>query len=197
MKEQKTGCQGGRNAAVKAVILYDHLDTLLAANQMLGWLSPGRGVAADWTVLSWRFDLLDGALEQERALDQSRDADLMAIAFERMHAPGNWPEGWLRRWAAERQAPNPLLMVILSGKAEHSQAESEVIPPLRGLAESGGLRMLLTDGTQAGDGLREATGLVDGRGTGGAPAGPAVVVGRELNSVDAGASCVPRSRLAA
>lgn len=135
--------------AAKAVILYDQLETMLVANQLVGCLPTRTEGRAEWTVNSWRFDMLEQGLEGETALGETSDAGLMIVAIGDAHAVRFWPKEWLNRWAACRQAGGAALALVLVGAANQIEARSAVIVPLRRLAERSQLRLFIVDDKSA------------------------------------------------
>lgn len=119
----------------KAVILYDNLDTLLAANEILVRVQSNEGGCTDWLVHSWRFDMLmlKHRLEAYRAMEESADAELMVIAIGDPAAWGRLPVDWLGLWWDYRRSPAARLIVMPFGSARRGAADAPVTGALRRL----------------------------------------------------------------
>ena len=113
MNSQSTSSKGRLGRTPQAVILYDRLEMLLVANQILGWLPPSAGFASDWRVNSWRFDMLQKGTEGERALGETREAEVMVVAIGNLQTQPDWPENWLPLWMARQKPARTLLMLLL------------------------------------------------------------------------------------
>jgi hypothetical protein len=141
--------EGGIGTTPKAVILYDRLETMLAANQLLGRLMPRGGQDPDWTVNSWRFDMLQRGGEAGKALGEALDAELILVAIGEADGLWAWPEDWLRRWAVNRKPADGALGLVFVGTKIRGAAESEVVAPLRRMAARQNLKILLFEATKA------------------------------------------------
>jgi hypothetical protein len=126
----------GSAKIMKAVILYDQLESMLMANQLVGRLPSHRNCGADWTVNTWRFDLLESGREGEAALGDASDAELMIVAVGKAQALRVWPEDWLARWALGRKVATAALALVLVGEANRVEAVSAVMFPLSRLADN-------------------------------------------------------------
>jgi len=148
----------------RAVILYDQLETMLAANQFVGRLPPHAFGCAEWTVNSWRFDLLEPRAECEAALDESSDADVMFLALGDTQALREWPEDWLVRWARRRQSADAVLGLVLIGAANRAEAGAWVIAPLLRLVDEAHLEFFVVDDAQTAaewdTGFRRSDGIL-------------------------------------
>jgi hypothetical protein len=142
----------GRMEPKRAVILYDRLETMLVANRLGLYGRSVAGEAAEWTVNTWRFDMLAWGREGERALEETAAARLMIVAAGDAPALQDWPADWLWRWAAGRTVAEAALGLVLAGAANVPAAEPAIIAPLCRLAELRGLPMVLIDDTKAGPG---------------------------------------------
>jgi len=122
----------------RAVILYDHLETLLTANRLLDHVVWNGSPHTDWQVNSWRFDMLTWGcrLEAYRALEESVDVHLVVVAIRDLAARAELPTEWLVRWADSRRRPSSCLWVMTFGNAKAGVAKSPAIGALRLLAES-------------------------------------------------------------
>src|SRR3974390_2774382 len=132
---------GSLGKTTKVAILYDRLESMLAANQALAQLPSGAGPGTEWTVNSWQFDLLKQGIEARRALADTSDARLIILAISGARALRSWPRDWLESWAAQRKGSRAALGVFLIGRAGGLIAESVVIAPLRVLAAVRRLRI--------------------------------------------------------
>jgi hypothetical protein len=132
-------------STAKAVILYDRLETVLAAKQFVARLAWSAGGGADWTVNSWQFDMLERGDEARKALDATSDAGLMMVAMGGSQALHHWPEDWLARWAALQRVRGATLVLTLIGTASRIEAESSVIAPLRRLTERSHLELFIVE----------------------------------------------------
>jgi hypothetical protein len=133
----------------KAAILYDRLETMLAANLLVDRLSFHASGCSDCVVNSWRFDLLEQGHEGAAALRETSDVGLMVVAIGEAQALRDWPEDWLSHWATSRKDVDAALAVVLLGSANRIEATSAVITPLRRLAEENQLSLLILDDTSA------------------------------------------------
>ena len=128
----------------QAVILYDRLEAMLAANQILGRLPPPDG-NRDWTVNSWRFDMLDRGHEGEAALQEALAAELMVLAIENGTEVEDWPEEWLAHWAAGKRVAAARLVLVLVRPADRIEPAPVLIGSLRKLAKGANLRLRVLD----------------------------------------------------
>jgi len=133
----------------EAVILYDHLETLLAANELLGQVESNDCMGAEWRANSWRFDMLrkDFCLEAYRALEESVDAELVVAAVRDHNAWAKLPLEWLEQWADYRWRPSSRLLLMTFGSAETSAKGAPVIGALRLLADSRALPFSILSGS--------------------------------------------------
>lgn len=124
--------------AARAVILYDHLETLLMANQLLDRVPSAQGRQTDWTVNSWQFNMLAWGcrLEAYRALEESVDVEVIVVAVGDSDAWAGLPMEWLVRWAEYRRRACSRLVVLTFGSAEAGASDVPTIAALRLLAES-------------------------------------------------------------
>jgi len=129
--------------SAKAVILYDCIETMLETNEILACVPPRSRRDAEWTVNSWRFDMLEQGIEAEKALEETSDVELIILAIGDAGDVWDWPEDWLRRWVAGHQTANATLVVVLAGVPDEVQIELDLIAPLRGLAEWQDMRILV------------------------------------------------------
>jgi hypothetical protein len=134
----------------KAVILYDRLESMLAANEIASRLPSRPDCGADWTVNSWRFDMLENGREGEKALGETSDSDLMIVTLENAKPLLHCPLDWLARWAADHQNPGAALVLVLVGTTNRVATAPEVIAPLLRLAERCHLEFFIVDCIQAG-----------------------------------------------
>ena len=142
----------------RAVIVYDHVESLLAAKQLLGRLASNGQPRIEWLVNSWRFDMLriGSCLEARRALEETTGTTLVVVAI---HDPASWtklPETWLRLWTDIRRSPTPQLIVMTLDRARKSAEFAPSIELLRRLAEDRAVAFSLfcraaSDGNAAGD----------------------------------------------
>ena len=161
MNTRKTPIDGGGGRTAKAVILYDHLETMLLANQLVGRLPRATGAATDWTVKSWHFAMLGQGLEGDRALQETDDAEVMVLAIGREEHLQDWPQHWLVRWLARRKSLPVTILVMLIGLADTVASEWSVVAPLRWLADAGRYGLFVFDDTRTGAGPPGSSKLHD------------------------------------
>jgi len=152
MKTKPIHHEHGQRRNVKVVILYDQLETLIVANRLLCRWPPGWPSDVDWTISSWRYDLLEQAGESARALGATVDADLMIMAMSDVEALTSWPEDWLARWAADRHGTPVSLVLVLVGAARQIEAGLAVIAPLLDLAKQNNVEFSVLEGATLGPG---------------------------------------------
>lgn len=128
-------CEPGPAAGTaQAVILYDRLESMLAANALLGRLPPPPDGAREWAVNSWQFAMLRWNREGQPALRDTAAAEVMILAIRNAKEVEDWPEGWLARWAAGRRGAARLALVPV-GTAGSTEPAPGLIASLRQLAE--------------------------------------------------------------
>lgn len=143
--------EDSRKRRAKAVIVYDHLETMLLANQLLRGVPPPRpDFAGDWIVNSWQFDLLEQRHEAESALIETSDANLMIVALSDAKALREWPEAWLTRWVSVREYTDAALVLMLNRTANRPEAWPAVIVPMVQLVEGGHLEFCIADDAEPG-----------------------------------------------
>ncbi len=127
----------GSAKTAKVAILYDQLETMLAANQWLDGLPSPAGETVEWAANSWRFDSLrmGHTLESYRALGETTDVDLILIAIRDPGAAADVPAEWLDFWAGLRRRRDAKLAVMSFGLAAGSVKLAPLIENLRRLAE--------------------------------------------------------------
>jgi hypothetical protein len=141
--------ESGGKAAPKAVILYDRLETMLAANQLLALL-PSRTVGTvGWLVNSWRFDMLRREDEARKALSESSDAELVLVALETAEPLPHWSQIWIDRWAAGRKIAQAALGLVLVWTSRQFLGDSGLLATLRKLAIAADLRIFAFTNTTA------------------------------------------------
>jgi hypothetical protein len=133
----------GSGRLVRAAILYDHLESMLAANELLGRLRPDPEVNEDWTVNSWSFEMLETGLEGWRALEDTSDVRVMVLALGDAQSLEKWPASWLWRWAANRRAGMCGFWLVLFGPASVALRAAETATRLHRFAEDQGLTMFV------------------------------------------------------
>jgi hypothetical protein len=148
--------KAGSVKTAKVAILYDHLDTILAANQFVDRLPSSAGKKVEWMANSWRFDALrmGHTLEAYRALEETADADLILVAICDPGALADVPADWLEYWADFRRLRNAKLIVMLFGLAANSAELAPLIENLRRLAEVHDVSFSIFCDATPGDGAR-------------------------------------------
>jgi len=142
----------GLVTTAKLVILYDELETLLAANQRLEHLSPEMEKKPEWVVNSWRFDMLgpDWRLEAYRALEEAADAGVVLVAICDLPASADVPMDWLETWAGLRRVREAKLIVMPFGFAPGRKEFATLVGRLRRLAKLHDLSCVVFNGASTG-----------------------------------------------
>jgi len=145
MSARGTGKQGASTGTAHAVILYDDLESMLVANELLGRLPLPPGGAGEWTVNSWRFDMLEWGMEGQTALRDAAAAELMVLAMKDATEVEYWPEEWLAHWAAGRRVAAAQLALVPVRTPGSTEPGPGLIKLLRQLAGWANLRLLVLD----------------------------------------------------
>jgi hypothetical protein len=129
----------------KALVVYDDYASVAGARLLLARAARHTGDHVTWVLNSWRFDMLSGGFEVNRALAAGADADAVLVAVSRVQPPPSWLMEWLERWAVARRRADATMAVTLAGRQVREPAPVPIAEALRRLAELHGLAFLYSD----------------------------------------------------
>jgi hypothetical protein len=109
MKHKKLSIR--RQATMKALIIYDDVDSAARAVGILRRAASLVRVHSQWDIKPWRIGVLRLPIAAEEALREVVDADAIVFADLRGSRLPTWLKGWLKRWRVRRQPGEPALVV--------------------------------------------------------------------------------------
>lgn len=131
--------ESGSDAALKAVVLYDALESGMRAKALLGRVGNKTGEEPLESVF-WRLDVITQPPLAAEALDGAMDADMILLVADRIVSSPERLLGWLKTWATSREIQDALLVASCHG--QDRTALSKEIECLRELAGHYGLAWL-------------------------------------------------------
>jgi hypothetical protein len=109
MKHKKPSAH--RHGTMKALIIYDDVDSAERAVGILRRAASQGRVHSQWEIKPWRVGLLRLPKAAEKALLEAVDADAIVFADLRGSRLPTWLKDWLMQWGVRRQPGEPALVV--------------------------------------------------------------------------------------
>jgi hypothetical protein len=107
-----------QDSTVKAIIIYDDLDSAVNANTTLQHPVHQADFAVQWNIRPWRVDMLKFPPTADEALTDALDAHLIVFAGRSAQSLPFWLERWLEQWAKYRRIRDAALAVVGTGSAK-------------------------------------------------------------------------------
>lgn len=143
MKSQTNPIDPESKSALKAVVLYEKLESGISARGLLKRVSDRLPWAKAMESVFWRFDVMSDAAIAREALYRAADADIVLIVARERSQPPEWLLEWLELWALTRRIRDVVLAAWCAGHA--SPRESTGVGALRELARRHGFDFICAD----------------------------------------------------
>jgi hypothetical protein len=97
---------------MKALIIYDNINSALKAANALRTVADDVGTHGVWTINLWRENVMKFPSLADEALKEALDADLLVFAGVQICSLPRWLKDWMERWVANRRIPDAAIAVI-------------------------------------------------------------------------------------
>jgi len=133
----------GRCASLKAVVLYDGLESGTRAEALLMRATGRARWRGKFEMAFWRFDVMSHPNIAREALYRAADANVVLVVAEQAMSPPRWLLEWLELWAATRRVQD----AVLAAWCRHHERDSlpKAVKSLRDLAGRYGLEWLCAE----------------------------------------------------